>query len=150
MNVDLTHQILDGLGKPPSLIKPVPDRPGHDRRYCLDTTKLRVARLGAAGAVRRRAARNGRMVPGERVVVAPDQGAGSELQVVLPGPVRNAALTVSILVTGAAGFAGSHVVQILAGRDDVVGWMHRANPPDDIARLATWQRVDLLNRCGGA
>jgi GDP-4-dehydro-6-deoxy-D-mannose reductase len=52
---------------------------------------------------------------------------------------------VSILVTGAAGFAGSHVVQILAGRDDVVGWMHRAKPPDDIARLATWQRVDLLN-----
>jgi dTDP-glucose 4,6-dehydratase len=41
MNVDLTHLILDGLGKPRSLIKPVPDRPGHDRRYCLDTAKLR-------------------------------------------------------------------------------------------------------------
>ncbi|HXD17597.1 MAG TPA: dTDP-glucose 4,6-dehydratase [Vicinamibacterales bacterium] len=41
MNVDLTHQILDGVGKPRSLVKPVPDRPGHDRRYCLDTTKLR-------------------------------------------------------------------------------------------------------------
>jgi len=41
MNVDLTHQILDALGKPRSLIKPVPDRPGHDRRYCLDTGKLR-------------------------------------------------------------------------------------------------------------
>jgi dTDP-glucose 4,6-dehydratase len=31
MNVDLTHQILDELGKPRSLI----------RRYCLDTTKVR-------------------------------------------------------------------------------------------------------------
>jgi dTDP-glucose 4,6-dehydratase len=41
MNVDLTHRILDSLGKPRSLIKPVADRPGHDRRYCLDTTKLR-------------------------------------------------------------------------------------------------------------
>ena len=41
MNVDLTHRILDALGKPRSLIKPVADRPGHDRRYCLDTTKLR-------------------------------------------------------------------------------------------------------------
>ena len=51
----------------------------------------------------------------------------------------------SILVTGAAGFAGSHVVQILAGSGDVVGWMHQAKPPDGIARLATWQRVDLLN-----
>jgi dTDP-glucose 4,6-dehydratase len=41
MNVDLTHQILAALGKPASLIKPVADRLGHDRRYCLDTTKLR-------------------------------------------------------------------------------------------------------------
>jgi dTDP-glucose 4,6-dehydratase len=40
-NIDLTHTILDALGKPRSLIRPVPDRPGHDRRYCLDTTKLR-------------------------------------------------------------------------------------------------------------
>jgi len=40
MNVDLTHRILDDLGKPPSLIRPVADRPGHDRRYCLDTSKL--------------------------------------------------------------------------------------------------------------
>jgi dTDP-glucose 4,6-dehydratase len=40
-NVDLTHQILALVGKPKSLIKPVQDRPGHDRRYCLDTNKLR-------------------------------------------------------------------------------------------------------------
>ena len=49
MNVELTHQILDILGKPRSLIKPVADRQGHDRRYCLDTTKLR--RLGWAPQV---------------------------------------------------------------------------------------------------
>ncbi|HEY6360424.1 MAG TPA: dTDP-glucose 4,6-dehydratase [Vicinamibacterales bacterium] len=41
MNVELTRRILEALGKPLSLIKPVQDRPGHDRRYCLDTTKLR-------------------------------------------------------------------------------------------------------------
>jgi len=41
MNVDLTGRILAALGKPPSLIKKVSDRPGHDRRYSLDTTKLR-------------------------------------------------------------------------------------------------------------
>ena len=40
MNVDLTHQILDALGKPRSLIKPVPDRPGHDRRYAIDARKI--------------------------------------------------------------------------------------------------------------
>jgi dTDP-glucose 4,6-dehydratase len=42
MNVDLTHRILAALGKPTSLITPVADRPGHDRRYCLDTSKLRT------------------------------------------------------------------------------------------------------------
>ena len=40
-NVDLTHRILTLTGRPASLIKPVADRPGHDRRYALDTTKLR-------------------------------------------------------------------------------------------------------------
>jgi dTDP-glucose 4,6-dehydratase len=39
-NVDLTHRLLELAGKPASLITPVPDRPGHDRRYSLDTTKL--------------------------------------------------------------------------------------------------------------
>jgi dTDP-glucose 4,6-dehydratase len=39
-NVDLTHRILELVGKPASLIKPVADRPGHDRRYSLDTSKL--------------------------------------------------------------------------------------------------------------
>lgn len=40
-NVDLTHKILELAGRPASLIRPVEDRPGHDRRYALDTTKLR-------------------------------------------------------------------------------------------------------------
>ena len=40
-NVDLTHRILGLTGRPASLIAPVADRPGHDRRYALDTTKLR-------------------------------------------------------------------------------------------------------------
>ena len=40
-NIDLTRQILGTLGKPESLIQPVVDRPGHDRRYSLDTSKLR-------------------------------------------------------------------------------------------------------------
>ncbi len=40
-NIDLTDQILALTGRPPSLIVRVPDRPGHDRRYSLDTTKLR-------------------------------------------------------------------------------------------------------------
>ncbi len=41
-NLDLTRQILALVGRSDSLIQPVPDRPGHDRRYCLDTAKLRT------------------------------------------------------------------------------------------------------------
>ena len=40
-NVDLTHAILGHAGKDPSLIKPVADRKGHDRRYSVSTAKLR-------------------------------------------------------------------------------------------------------------
>ena len=39
-NVDLTNRILELTERPASLITPVQDRPGHDRRYALDTSKL--------------------------------------------------------------------------------------------------------------
>ena len=54
-NVDLTHRILALVGRPASLITPVADRPGHDRRYALDTTQAARARLGAVGRRSRRA-----------------------------------------------------------------------------------------------
>jgi len=38
---DLAHRILAELGRPDTLIETVPDRPGHDRRYLLDSTKIR-------------------------------------------------------------------------------------------------------------
>ena len=41
-NVELTHALCDLLGKPHSLIKPVADRPGHDRRYSVDTSRTRA------------------------------------------------------------------------------------------------------------
>src|SRR6185369_2581572 len=43
-NLDLTTRILALTGRTDALIQPVADRPGHDRRYSLDTSKL--ARLG--------------------------------------------------------------------------------------------------------
>ena len=43
-NVDVIERIVDLTGADRSLIRHVEDRPGHDRRYSLDTTKLR--RLG--------------------------------------------------------------------------------------------------------
>lgn len=41
-NLDLTHRILNLLDRPASLVDPVADRPGHDRRYRLDDAKLRA------------------------------------------------------------------------------------------------------------
>jgi dTDP-glucose 4,6-dehydratase len=39
-NLELTHQLLELLGKPRSLIRHVEDRPGHDRRYAIDCAKV--------------------------------------------------------------------------------------------------------------
>lgn len=51
-----------------------------------------------------------------------------------------------VLVTGAAGFAGSHLLEHLAlSEDDLVAWT-RSSPPDALAPLARWQQVDLLDR----
>ncbi len=40
-NIDLVKKILNILGKPETLIKYVTDRPGHDRRYAIDASKIR-------------------------------------------------------------------------------------------------------------
>jgi dTDP-glucose 4,6-dehydratase len=44
-NIDVARSILDALGKPHTLIRHVKDRPGHDRRYAIDPTKIE-AELG--------------------------------------------------------------------------------------------------------
>ena len=40
-NIEITRMILKLLGKSENLIKLVQDRPGHDRRYALDSTKIK-------------------------------------------------------------------------------------------------------------
>jgi dTDP-glucose 4,6-dehydratase len=40
MNLEVVRALLDLLGKPHSLIKYVTDRPGHDRRYATDPTRI--------------------------------------------------------------------------------------------------------------
>lgn len=50
-----------------------------------------------------------------------------------------------VLVTGAAGFAGSHLLQHLGSRPDVIAWA-RATPPPELAHLARWEQVDILDR----
>jgi len=41
-NLEVTRQILALLGKGENLIEPVADRPGHDRRYSLNSTKAKA------------------------------------------------------------------------------------------------------------
>ena len=48
--MEVADRILAALGKPESLKTIVPDRPGHDRRYVLDSSKIR-RELGWAPSV---------------------------------------------------------------------------------------------------
>lgn len=48
-NIQIVKLILQVLGKPESLIQHVQDRPGHDRRYAIDNTKI-TTELGWAPA----------------------------------------------------------------------------------------------------
>ena len=49
-NRDLTHRLLAAVGAGPEMIEPVADRLGHDRRYCVDWSKI-AEELGYAPRV---------------------------------------------------------------------------------------------------
>jgi dTDP-glucose 4,6-dehydratase len=49
-NIEITGMILDRLKKPRTLLRHVQDRPGHDRRYALDCSRIRA--LGWSPRVR--------------------------------------------------------------------------------------------------
>ena len=72
-NIEVARRILELTGADPALVRHVDDRPGHDRRYSLDDSKLRDARLGAGSALRGRPRRDGRLVPRQPRLVGADQ-----------------------------------------------------------------------------
>lgn len=41
-NIEVTHRILDAVGASEDLIEFVEDRPGHDQRYALDTSRIKA------------------------------------------------------------------------------------------------------------
>lgn len=51
----------------------------------------------------------------------------------------------TVLITGAGGFVGSHLVERLAADHDVVAWA-RSVPDAPFARLGRWTTIDLLDR----
>jgi GDP-4-dehydro-6-deoxy-D-mannose reductase len=52
----------------------------------------------------------------------------------------------TILVTGAGGFAGSHLLDLLAGEDAVVAWHRPGSAPRAAGPSVRWEAVDLLDR----
>jgi len=59
--------------------------------------------------------------------------------------VNGSPLDSPVLITGASGFAGGHLVEHLAGSHEIVGWA-RSAPRPELARLADWHTLDLLDR----
>jgi GDP-4-dehydro-6-deoxy-D-mannose reductase len=59
--------------------------------------------------------------------------------------VQPRSATGPVVITGAAGFAGSHLVEHLSSGTEIIAWA-RSAPPADLAPLARWQQVDLLDR----
>ncbi len=87
-NVDLTRRILQLLGKPETLIRPVADRLGHDRRYSVDTAKLHGLGWKPRIAFEQGLADTVAWYQQERVVVAADQGSRPGLQGLLQDAIR--------------------------------------------------------------
>ena len=50
-----------------------------------------------------------------------------------------------VLITGASGFAGSHLMEYLSRTCEVEGWS-RSAPPAALAAPGRWRRIDLLDR----
>ena len=144
-NIELTQRVLRCWASRRSLIRPVTDRPGHDRRYSVDCGKLRSRRLGA------------RPCRSTRGCGRPSSGTASTNR----GGVRSRSRTrrsatttsattrrdgrrpLSVLVTGVGGFVGGHVVDFLAAHCPAAGGL-RPRPPRGERRACAPAAVTLL------
>ena len=155
-NVDLTHRLLELVGKPTSLIKPVADRPGHDRRYSLDTAKLEALgwkpqaglRAGARARRSRGTARTRRGGVRSRTRTRPSASTTrrSTASADPAGPLRH--VHGVPLVTGATGFAGGHLLDRLVrdGRRGARAGAQRRSARAAASRRRRGATVDLLDR----
>ena len=114
--MEIADLVLATLGKPDSLKQIVPDRPGHDRRYLLDSSKLRSQlgwapqitwEDGLAETVEWYAANRAWWEPLRARAPVVEGGWGPPVE--WGRPVR-------VLVTGADGQLGRDVLDALAGR----------------------------------
>ena len=68
-NRDLTDKLLALAAAGPERVDYVTDRLGHDRRYCIDSSKIARPRLGAGARPRRRSETDLCLVQGQPLVV---------------------------------------------------------------------------------
>ena len=92
----LVDKLLALLGKDESSVEYVEDRLGHDRRYSVDIAKITALGWTQAAHARRGARGHRRLVPRQRVVVAPAEVRGADMRV---------------LITGAGGQLGTDLVR---------------------------------------
>src|SRR3954470_23261619 len=86
------------------------------------------------------------MVPGERVVVASDQGTRSRLQSVHGSAIRQA-LMPRILVTGAGGFVGSHLLELLENEpSQITAWLRPGTEPLVRGERVSWIDLEMHDR----
>ncbi len=133
----LTRRILELLDKPQTLIRHVTDRPGHDRRYSLDTTKLEslgwtpqvTFEEGLAGTVEWYRANEWwwRPVKHEDVAFKKYYQAQYRHADLNQSTHAISQIVTAPLVTGAAGFAGSHLIEhLLETEPSVAAWSNPA------------------------
>ena len=72
-NIEITNRILELTGAAATLVRHVDDRPGHDRRYSLDDSKLRGLGWSPQHSFDGRAGGDGRVVSREPRLVGADQ-----------------------------------------------------------------------------
>ena len=156
-NREVVRRILERLGKPWSLVRQVADRPGHDRRYAMDGSKL------AALGWRHRspfdeglAATVDWFVANEawwRAIKAGDWDAYYERQYgarlaassAPAGAIRPRRADVRVAVTGAGGRLGRALVAALADAP-FTGPPGRSAGPDRTSTSTTRRRLPALRR----
>ena len=109
-NLAVAEAVLDALGKPRTLIRHVKDRPGHDRRYAIDPSKIeRELGWQPTGIV-------GERIAPDYPVVRAEYGVGRtraerRIHGFLRAPVRRGGQKLlRVLVTGAKGLVGRATV----------------------------------------